>query len=95
MASRESRIMDADGVGEVREALSVIEAEIVGALRQLKRLERDRPCASSPAEQAAIVHLGEALHEIQQARAHCRLEEAIQETGPLPLRSSAPSVEAN
>jgi hypothetical protein len=40
------------------------------------------------------VHLGEALHEIQQALAHCRLEEAIQETTPPPLHSSVPSVEA-
>ena len=82
-------------MGEVREALSVIEAEIVGALRQLKRLERDRPSASAPEEQAAIVHLGDALHEIQQARAHCRLEEAIQEIAPLPRRSSVPSVGAS
>jgi hypothetical protein len=94
MVSKASRIMGRNGVSEVREVLRVIEAEIVAALRQLKRLERERVSASSPDEQAAIVHLGEALHEIQQALAHCRLEEAIGEMAPLPLRSSVPRVEA-
>jgi hypothetical protein len=94
MACQESRITGTNGMGEVREALSVIEAEIVGALRQLKRLERERVPATSPEEQAAIVHLGEALHEIQQARAHCRLEEAIRETPPLHFQPSVPRVEA-
>jgi hypothetical protein len=94
MASRESRTMGTNGLSEVREALRVIEAEIVGALRQLKRLEREGVSSSSVDEQEAIVHLGEALHEIQQALAHCRLEEAIQETAPPPLPSSVPSVEA-
>jgi hypothetical protein len=94
MASKESRIIGTSGMSEVRQALRAIEDEIVGALRHVKRLERERISASSVAEQAAIVHLGEALHEIQQALAHCRLEEAIQETAPLPLHSSVPSVEA-
>jgi hypothetical protein len=94
MASKEPRIMGTNGMGEVREALRVIEVEIVGALRQLKRLERGRVSASSVDEQAAIVHLGEALHEVQQSLAHCRLEEAIRETAPLPLRASVPGVEA-
>jgi len=39
--------------------------------------------------------LGEALHEIQQARAHCRLEEEIRETAPLLRRLSVPSIEAS
>jgi hypothetical protein len=94
MASKESRIIGTNGLSEVREALRVIEAEIVGALRHVKRLEGERVSASSVDEQAAIVHLGEALHEIQQALAHCRLEEAIQETARLTLRSHVPSVEA-
>ncbi len=62
-----------DGLSEARVSLRVIEAEIVEVLRRLKALAGG---SSAPATDAlgleAILHLGEALHEVQQALAHTR-----------------------